>query len=65
MTDALHKHHRRDLRPEEKLPRRDQFRVVILDDVGWVQQEREEMEVPGFFAKESNADGARVRIFLT
>jgi DNA replication protein DnaC len=36
---------KRDLRLEEKLHRLDQFQVVILDDVGYVQQEREEMEV--------------------
>jgi len=36
---------KRDLRLEERLRQLDHFDVVILDDVGYVKQERDEMEV--------------------
>ncbi len=36
---------KRDLRLEKELRRLDRFDVVILDDIGYVQQDREEMEV--------------------
>lgn len=36
---------RRDLELESELRRLDQFEVLILDDIGYVQQSREEMEV--------------------
>ena len=36
---------KRDLRLEERLRELDQFDAVILDDVGYVKQERDEMEV--------------------
>jgi DNA replication protein DnaC len=36
---------KRDLRLEKELKRLDRFDVVILDDIGYVQQDREEMEV--------------------
>lgn len=36
---------KRDLRLEVELRRLDRYDVVILDDIGYVQQEREEMEV--------------------
>ena len=36
---------KRDLRLEERLRALDQFDAVILDDVGYVKQERDEMEV--------------------
>ena len=36
---------KRDLRLEERLHELDQFDAVILDDVGYVKQERDEMEV--------------------
>ena len=36
---------KRDLRLEEELKRLDRFEAVILDDIGYVQQDREEMEV--------------------
>jgi DNA replication protein DnaC len=36
---------KRDLRLERELARLDRFDVVILDDLGYVQQSREEMEV--------------------
>ena len=36
---------KRDLRLEERLHQLDQFDAVILDDVGYVKQERDEMEV--------------------
>ncbi len=36
---------KRDLRLEERLRELDQFDAIILDDVGYVKQERDEMEV--------------------
>ncbi len=36
---------RRDLRLEQELKKLDRFDVLILDDIGYVQQSREEMEV--------------------
>ena len=36
---------KRDLRLEKELKRLDRFDVIILDDLGYVQQDREEMEV--------------------
>jgi len=36
---------RRDLRLEQELRKLDRFEVLILDDIGYVQQSREEMEV--------------------
>jgi DNA replication protein DnaC len=36
---------KRDLRLEKELKRLDRFDVLILDDIGYVQQDREEMEV--------------------
>jgi len=36
---------KRDLRLEAELKRLDRYEVVILDDIGYVQQNREEMEV--------------------
>ena len=36
---------KRDLRLEHELRRLDRFDVVLLDDIGYVQQDREEMEV--------------------
>jgi len=36
---------KRDLRLEAELKKLDRFEVVILDDIGYVQQSREEMEV--------------------
>jgi len=36
---------KRDLRLEQELKRLDRFAAVILDDIGYVQQDREEMEV--------------------
>ena len=36
---------KRDLRLEKELKRLDRFGVVILDDIGYVQQDRDEMEV--------------------
>ena len=36
---------RRDLELEAELRRLDRFEVLILDDIGYVQQSREEMEV--------------------
>lgn len=36
---------KRDLELERELRRLDQFAVVVLDDIGYVQQSREEMEV--------------------
>ncbi len=36
---------KRDLRLEAELRRLDRFDVVVLDDIGYVQQDREEMEV--------------------
>lgn len=36
---------KRDLRLEQELKRLDRFEAVILDDIGYVQQDREEMEV--------------------
>lgn len=36
---------KRELRLEQELRRLDRFSVVILDDIGYIQQEREEMEV--------------------
>jgi len=36
---------KRDLALEDELRKLDRFRVVILDDIGYVQQSREEMEV--------------------
>ena len=36
---------RRDLELESALRRLDRFEVLILDDIGYVQQSREEMEV--------------------
>jgi DNA replication protein DnaC len=38
-------HAKRDYELERELRRLDRFRVVILDDLGYVQQSREEMEV--------------------
>jgi len=36
---------KRDLRLEAELKRLDRYQIVILDDIGYVQQSREEMEV--------------------
>jgi DNA replication protein DnaC len=36
---------KRDLRLEQELKKLDRFEVLILDDIGYVQQSREEMEV--------------------
>lgn len=36
---------KRDLRLDKELKRLDRFDVIVLDDVGYVQQDREEMEV--------------------
>ena len=36
---------KRDLRLEAELKKLDRYQVVILDDIGYVQQNREEMEV--------------------
>src|SRR5205085_12041425 len=36
---------KRDLELERELRRLDRFAVVVLDDIGYVQQSREEMEV--------------------
>ncbi len=36
---------KRDLSLETELKKRDKFDVVILDDIGYIQQERDEMEV--------------------
>ena len=36
---------KRELRLEEELKRLDRYEAVILDDIGYVQQDREEMEV--------------------
>ena len=36
---------KRDLRLESELKKLDRYQVVILDDIGYVQQNREEMEV--------------------
>ena len=36
---------KRDLRLEAELKKLDRYQVVILDDIGYVQQSREEMEV--------------------
>ena len=36
---------RRDLKLESEIRRLDRFDVVILDDIGYVQQDRQEMEV--------------------
>jgi DNA replication protein DnaC len=36
---------KKNLRLEAELKRLDRYRVVILDDIGYVQQDREEMEV--------------------
>ena len=36
---------KRDYELERELRRLDRFQVVILDDIGYVQQSREEMEV--------------------
>jgi DNA replication protein DnaC len=36
---------KRDLRLEAELKRLDRYQIVILDDIGYVQQNREEMEV--------------------
>ena len=36
---------KRDMRLEAELKRLDRFEVIILDDIGYVQQNREEMEV--------------------
>ena len=36
---------KRDLKLERELKRLDRFEVIILDDIGYVQQDREEMEV--------------------
>lgn len=36
---------KRDLRLEKELKRLDKFEAVIIDDIGYVQQDREEMEV--------------------
>jgi DNA replication protein DnaC len=43
---------RRDLRLEELLKKLDRFDVVLLDDIGYVQQNREEMEVLFTFLSE-------------
>jgi len=36
---------KRDLRLLQELARLDKFAAVILDDIGYVQQDRDEMEV--------------------
>jgi DNA replication protein DnaC len=36
---------KKELRLEQELKRLDRFHVVVLDDIGYVQQDREEMEV--------------------
>ena len=36
---------KRDLRLPRELARLDKFACIILDDIGYVQQDREEMEV--------------------
>jgi DNA replication protein DnaC len=36
---------KRDLQLDAELKRLDRFQVVVLDDIGYVQQSREEMEV--------------------
>ncbi len=36
---------KRDLRLEKELKRLDRYDVIILDDIGYIQQDREEMEV--------------------
>ncbi len=43
---------KRDLALEDELRRLDRFDVVLLDDIGYVQQEREEMEVLFTFLSE-------------
>lgn len=43
---------RRDLRLEELLKKLDRFDVILLDDIGYVQQNREEMEVLFTFLSE-------------
>jgi DNA replication protein DnaC len=43
---------KRDLRLDTELRRLDRFDVVILDDIGYVQQERDEMEVLFTFLSE-------------
>jgi DNA replication protein DnaC len=43
---------KRDLRLEAELKRLDRYEVVILDDIGYVQQSREEMEVLFTFLSE-------------
>lgn len=43
---------KRELRLEALLRKLDRFDVVILDDIGYVQQDREEMEVPFTFLSE-------------
>lgn len=43
---------RRDLQLEERLKKLDRFDVVLLDDIGYVQQNREEMEVLFTFLSE-------------
>jgi DNA replication protein DnaC len=37
---------KRELRLEQELKKLDRFDVLILDDIGYLQQSREEMEVP-------------------
>ena len=43
---------KRDLRPEKELAALDAFDAVILDDIGYVQQNRDEMEVLFTFLSE-------------
>jgi DNA replication protein DnaC len=43
---------KRDLQLEEMLKKLDRFEVVLLDDIGYVQQNREEMEVLFTFLSE-------------
>jgi len=43
---------KRDLRLEAELKRLDRYEIVILDDIGYVQQSREEMEVLFTFLSE-------------
>ncbi|MFK5922803.1 MAG: response regulator [Verrucomicrobiota bacterium] len=46
---------KRDLRLEPELKKLDRHQVVILDDIGYVQQSREEMEVLGEFENPENS----------
>jgi DNA replication protein DnaC len=49
---------KRDLKLDRELKRLDRFEVIILDDIGYVQQERDEMEVLFTFLAERYERGS-------